>query len=64
MFKGFSGYTLASVWEAVSGEVDLEGRVVWVVSAFSQIDCHRTLFYTIFVVFLPDIFGLLTDPHA
>ena len=64
LFKGFSGNTLASVWEAVPDEGDLEGRVVWVVSAFSQVDCHRALLYSIFAVFLPDIFGLLADPHA
>jgi hypothetical protein len=55
---------LASVWEAVPDEGDLEGRVVWVASAFSQVDRHRALLYSIFAVFLPDIFGLLADPHA
>jgi hypothetical protein len=64
LFEGFSGNFLAGVWEAVPDEGDLEGRVVWVVSAFSQVDCHRALFYSIFAVFLPDIFGLLADPHT
>jgi hypothetical protein len=64
LFKGFSGNALASVWEAVPDEGNLEGRVVWVVPAFSQVDCHRALLYSIFAVLLPDIFGLLADPHA
>jgi hypothetical protein len=64
LFKGFSGNTLASVWEAMPDEGDLEGRVVWVVLAFSQVDRHRALFYSIFAVFLQDIFGPLPDPHA
>jgi hypothetical protein len=38
--------------------------VVWVALAFSQVDRHRALLYSIFTVFLPDIFGLLADPHA
>jgi hypothetical protein len=48
----------------VPDEGDLEGRVVWVASAFSQVNRHRALLYSIFAVFLPDIFELLTDPHA
>jgi hypothetical protein len=40
------------------------GGVVWVASAFSHVDCHRALLYSIFAVFLLDIFGLLADPHA
>jgi hypothetical protein len=64
LFKGFSSNALASVWEAVPDEGNLEGRVVWVVPAFSQVDRHRALFYSIFTVLLPDIFGLLADPHA
>jgi hypothetical protein len=55
---------LASVWEAVSGEGDLERRVVRVASAFSQVDCHRALLSSILVVFLPDVLRLLADPHA
>jgi hypothetical protein len=64
LFEGFSSNALASVWEAVPDESNLEGRVVWVVPAFSQVDRHRALFHSIFTVLLPDIFGLLTDPQA
>jgi hypothetical protein len=64
LFKGFSGNALARVWEAVPDEGNFEGRVVWVVPAFSQVDCHRALFYSIFTVLLPDILGLVVDPHA
>ena len=64
LFKGFPGNTLASVWEAVPDEGDLEGRVVWVVPAFSQVGRHRALFNSIFTALLLDIFGLLADPHA
>jgi hypothetical protein len=64
LFEGFSSNTLACVWEAVPDESNLEGRVVWVVPAFSQVDCHRALFHSIFTVLLPDIFGLLADPQA
>jgi hypothetical protein len=42
----------------------LEGRVVWVTSAFSQVDRHRALLHSIFAVFLLDIFWLFADPHA
>jgi hypothetical protein len=52
------------VCEAVPDEGDLEGRVVWVASAFSQVDRRRALLDSIFAVFLPDVFGLLADPHA
>jgi hypothetical protein len=38
--------------------------VVWVTSAFSQVDRHRALLHSIFALFLPDIFGLLADPHT
>jgi hypothetical protein len=55
---------LASIWEAVSSEGDLEGRVVRVASAFSQIDCHRELLSSILVVFFLDVLQLLADPHA
>ena len=48
----------------MSGEGDLERRVVRVVSAFSQVDCHRALLNPILVVFLPDILRLLMYPHA
>jgi hypothetical protein len=40
------------------------GGVVWVASVFSQVDRHRALLYSIFAVFLPDIFRLLADPHS
>jgi hypothetical protein len=58
------GNILASVWEAVSSGGDLEGRVIWVVSAFSHVDCHRAFFNSILAVFLPDVLRLLADPHA
>jgi hypothetical protein len=58
------GNILASVWESVSSGSDLEGRVIWVVLAFSQVDCHRAFFNSILVVFLPDVLRLLTDPHV
>jgi hypothetical protein len=62
--EGFSGNILASIWEAVSGESDLERRMVRVVSAFSQVNCHRALLHPILEIFLLDIFWLLADPHA
>jgi hypothetical protein len=37
--EGSLGSILASVWEAVPSAGDSEGRVIWVVSAFSQVDC-------------------------
>jgi hypothetical protein len=58
------GSILASVWEAVSSGGDLEGRVIWVVSAFSQVDCHITFLNPILAVFFPDVLRLLVDPHA
>jgi hypothetical protein len=64
LFEGFSSDALASVWEAVPDEGNLEGMVVWVVSAFCQVDRHRSLFYSIFTILLPDIFGLLADPQV
>jgi hypothetical protein len=48
----------------VSSGSDLEGRVIWVVSAFSQVDCHRAFLNSVLVVFLLDILRLLADPHA
>jgi hypothetical protein len=62
--EGFLGSILASVWEAVSSGGDLEGRVIWVVSAFSQVDCHRAFLNPVFVVFFPNILWLLVDPYA
>jgi hypothetical protein len=58
------GSILAGVWEAVASSGDLERRVVWVASAFSQVDCHRALLDPILVVFLPHILWLLADSHA
>jgi hypothetical protein len=43
---------------------DLKGRVIWVVSAFSQVDYHRAFLNPILAVFFPDILRLLEDPHA
>jgi hypothetical protein len=62
--EGFSGNILASVWEAVSGEGDMERRVVRVVLAFAQVDYHIALLSSILVIFFPDILWLLADPHA
>jgi hypothetical protein len=62
--EGFPGNILASIWEAVSGESDLERRMVRIVSAFSQVDCHRAFFHIILEILLPDIFWLLADSHA
>jgi hypothetical protein len=64
MSEGFSGNILARAWEVVSSEGDLERRVVWVTSAFSQVDCHRALLNSVLTVFFPDILRLLVDPHA
>jgi hypothetical protein len=43
---------------------DLEGGVIWVVSAFSQVDCHGAFLNPVLAVFFPDVFRLLADPHA
>jgi hypothetical protein len=48
----------------VSSGGDLEGRVIWVVSAFSQVDFYRAFFNPVLAVFFPDILWLLADPHA
>jgi hypothetical protein len=48
----------------VSGEGDLERRVVRLVLVFSQVDCHRALLSSILVVFFPDVLRFLADPHA
>jgi hypothetical protein len=48
----------------VSGEGDLERRVVRVASTFSQVDCLRAPLSSILVVFFPYILRLLADPHA
>jgi hypothetical protein len=61
---GLLGSILACIWEAVASSGDLKGRVIWVASAFSQVDCHREFLNPVLVVFLPDILWLLADPHA
>jgi hypothetical protein len=38
--------------------------VIWVVSAFSQVDCHRAFLNSVLVVFFSDVLRLLVDPHA
>jgi hypothetical protein len=43
---------------------DLEGRVIWIVSAFSQVDCHKAILNPVLVVFFLDVLRLLADPHA
>jgi hypothetical protein len=48
----------------VANSSDLERRVVWVASVFSQVDCHRALLDSIFTVFFLDILWLLADSHA
>jgi hypothetical protein len=58
------GSILAGVSEIVSSGSDLEGRVIWVVSAFSEVDCHRAFFNPVLAVFFPDILRLLADLHA
>jgi hypothetical protein len=62
--EGCSGNILASIWEAVSGKGDLEGRMVWIVSAFSQVDCHRAFLHSALEILLPDVFRLLAESHA
>jgi hypothetical protein len=62
--EGFSGNILASIWETVSGESDLEGRMVWIVLAFSQVDCHRAFLHFAFDMLRPDVFRLFADSHA
>jgi hypothetical protein len=58
------GSILAGVWETVSSGGDLEGRVIWVVLAFSQVDCHREFLNPVLAAFFPDVLRLLVDPHA
>jgi hypothetical protein len=57
------GSILASIWKAVPSGGDLEGRVIWVVSAFSQVGCHRAFLNSVRTVILPDVLQLLADPH-
>jgi hypothetical protein len=57
------GSILAGIWETVASSGDLEGRVIWVALAFSQVDCHRAFLNPVLTVFLQDILWLLTDPH-
>jgi hypothetical protein len=58
------GSILASIWKAVPSGGDLEGRVIWVVSAFSQVDCHRASLNFALAVIFPDVLRLLADPNA
>jgi hypothetical protein len=62
--EGFLGRMLAGIWEAVASSGDMKGRMIWVASTFSQVDCHRAFLNPVLAVFLPDIFRLLVDPHA
>jgi hypothetical protein len=43
---------------------DLEGRMIWVVLAFSKVDCHRAFLNSVLAVFFPDVLRLLADPNA
>jgi hypothetical protein len=47
-----------------SGGFATKGTVIWVVSAFSQVDCHRAFFNPVLAVFFPDILRLLANPHT
>jgi hypothetical protein len=38
--------------------------MVWIVSAFSQVDCHRAFLHSALKILLPDVFRLLADSHA
>jgi hypothetical protein len=58
------GSILAGVWEVVASSGDLKGRVIWVLSAFSQVDCHKAFLNPVLAVFFLDILWLLADPHA
>jgi hypothetical protein len=58
------GSILVGIWEAVASSGDLNGRVIWVVSAFSQVDCHRAFLNLVLAVFFLDILQLLADPHV
>jgi hypothetical protein len=62
--EGCSGNILASIWETISGKSDLEGRMVWIVSAFSQVDCHRAFLHSALDILRPDVFRLLADSHV
>jgi hypothetical protein len=48
----------------VASSSDLKGRVIWVASAFSQVDCHRAFLNPVLMVFFPDLLWLLADPHV
>jgi hypothetical protein len=48
----------------VSSSGDLEGRVIWVVSALPQVDYHRAFLIPVLAVLFPDIIRVLADPHA
>jgi hypothetical protein len=64
LVEGFLGSILAGIYEAMASSGDLKGRLIWVASAFSQVDCHRAFLNPVLAVFLPDILRLLADPHA
>ena len=58
------GSILASVWKEMPSGGDLEGRVIWVVLAFNQVDCHRAFLNSVLAVFLLDVLRLLADPQV
>jgi hypothetical protein len=55
---------MVGVWEVVASSGDLKERVIWVASAFSQVNYHRAFIDSILVAFLPDILWLLANPRA
>jgi hypothetical protein len=38
--------------------------VIWVVSAFSQVDCYRAFLNPVLTTFFLDVLQLLADPYA
>jgi hypothetical protein len=48
----------------VASSGDLKGRVIWVASTFSKVNCHRAFLNPVLAVFHLDILRLLADPHA
>jgi hypothetical protein len=50
--------------EAVASGGDLERWVVWVASAFPQVDCHEALLNSILSIFLSDILWFLANFEA
>ena len=55
---------MACVLEAVASGGDLERWVVWIASAFPEVDYHGALLNSIFLVLLPGILWLLADSQA